>query len=119
MYAIRSYYVLITSRLPDDNRHGRRYLRFGPDGWLYVAVGAPCNVCIEPGMGQIRRMRPDGSGQEVYVTGVRNSVGMAFQPSSGELWFTDNGRDRLGDDLPSDELNRVSSAGQNFGFPYS
>jgi glucose/arabinose dehydrogenase len=109
---------IVTAGLPDKTQHGRRYLRFGPDGLLYVTIGAPCNVCVEDGFAQIRRMRADGSGEEVYVSGVRNSVGMAFSPGTGRLWFTDNGRDMLGDDIPADELNQVTQPGQDFGFPY-
>lgn len=109
---------IVTAGLPDKASHGRRYLRFGPDGLLYVSIGAPCNVCVEDGFAQIRRMQADGSGEEVYVTGVRNSVGLAFSPTTGRLWFTDNGRDQLGDDIPADELNEVTRPGQDFGFPY-
>jgi len=109
---------LITAAFPDKSHHGMRYLRFGPDGFLYVPVGAPCNVCEEPGFAEIRRLRPDGGEEEVYALGIRNSVGLAFHPDTGELWFTDNGRDLLGDDLPSDELNHATTIGQNFGFPY-
>ena len=110
--------VLVTGALPDKTHHGWKYLRFGPDGLLYVPVGAPCNVCDEPGFAEIRRLSADGSGMETYARGVRNSVGMAFHPGTGELWLTDNGRDMLGDDLPGDELNHASRAGLHFGFPY-
>ncbi len=110
--------VVVTDSLPDKTHHGWKYLRFGPDGMLYVPVGAPCNICDEPGFAQIRRMQPDGSEEEVFVSGVRNSVGMAFHPVSGDLWFTDNGADMLGDDIPADELNHVIAAGQHFGYPY-
>jgi glucose/arabinose dehydrogenase len=109
---------IIKAGLPDKTHHGSRYLRFGPDGFLYVSIGAPCNVCVEDGFAQIRRMRADGSGEEVYASGVRNSVGMAFSPTAGHLWFTDNGRDLIADDLPADELNEVTQPGQDFGFPY-
>ena len=110
--------VVVADDLPDRTHHGWKYVRFGPDGLLYVPVGAPCNVCDEAGFAQIRRMRPDGSGVEVFAEGVRNSVGIAFHPRTGELWFTDNGRDMLGDDLPGDELNHAPRAGLHFGFPY-
>jgi len=109
---------LVTDDFPDKTHHGWKYLRFGPDSKLYVPVGAPCNICEEPGFAQIRRIFADGSGDEVYASGVRNSVGLAFHPETSELWFTDNGRDMLGDDLPGDELNRAAVAGLHFGYPY-
>jgi glucose/arabinose dehydrogenase len=109
---------LVTDRLPDKTHHGWKYLRFGPDGKMYVPVGVPCNICNEPGFGQIRRMFADGSGDEVYASGVRNSVGLAFHPDTGELWFTDNGRDMMGDDIPADELNHAPQAGMDFGYPW-
>jgi glucose/arabinose dehydrogenase len=109
---------VVTDELPDKSHHGWKYLRFGPDGLLYVPVGAPCNICNEPGFAEIRRMQADGSGIETFVQGVRNSVGLAFHPDSGELWFTDNGRDLLGDDLPGDELNRAPRPGLHFGYPF-
>jgi glucose/arabinose dehydrogenase len=108
----------LVHKLKAYRHHGWRYIAFGPDGRLYVSLGAPCNVC-EPGdFGAIWRLRPDGSDFAPYALGVRNSVGLAFHPRSGELWFTDNGRDWLGDDLPSDELNHATAADQHFGFPY-
>lgn len=110
--------VIVTEALPDKDHHGWKYLRFGPDGLLYIPVGLPCNSCEEEGFGQIRRMNADGSGMEVFVKGVRNSVGLAFHPENGQLWFTDNGRDRLGDDLPADELNHAPEQGMHFGIPY-
>jgi glucose/arabinose dehydrogenase len=110
--------VIVADNFPSERHHGWKYLRFGPDGMLYVPVGAPCNVCDEPGYAEIRRIAADGSGMEAYARGVRNSVGLAFQPNSGALWFTDNGRDMLGDDLPGDELNRAPRPGLHFGFPY-
>ena len=112
--------VLVTDALPKDYHHGWKFIAFGPDGRLYVPVGAPCNVC-EPDSrryANILRMNADGSGIEPYALGVRNSVGFDWHPQTGELWFSDNGRDWLGDDLPSCELNRVQRAGQHFGFPY-
>jgi glucose/arabinose dehydrogenase len=110
--------VVVTAAFPDKTHHGWKYLRFGPDGLLYVPVGAPCNICDEPGFAEIRRIRVDGTGMETYARGVRNSVGLAFHPDSGELWFTDNGRDMLGDDLPGDELNHAPRSGLHFGYPY-
>lgn len=98
--------------------HAWKYLGFGPDGKLYVPVGAPCNVCDAPGFGVILRMNADGSEREVFARGIRNSVGFTWHPGTGELWFTDNGRDMLGDDVPPCELNRASQPGLDFGFPY-
>ncbi len=110
---------VVTDKLPDKAHHGWKFLGFGPDGRLYVPIGAPCNIC-EPGaeFARIISMKPDGSDWREVASGVRNSVGFDWQPGTKELWFTDNGRDMLGDDLPSDELNRVASAGENFGYPY-
>lgn len=112
--------VVVSTDLPLHNQHEWRYIRFGPDGWLYVGVGAPCNVCesADKRVASILRMRPDGSGMEAYALGVRNSVGFDWQPESQEMWFTDNGRDNMGDDIPPDELNYAPRAGMNFGFPY-
>ncbi len=98
--------------------HAWKYLAFGPDGRLYVSVGAPCNICDEPDFSVILRMNPDGSGREVFASGVRNSVGFTWHPQTGEFWFTDNGRDLLGDDTPPCELNRAPRSGLNFGFPF-
>ena len=104
--------------LPSENHHGWRYIGFGPDGKLYISIGAPCNICEEEGYGQIIRMNSDGSEREVFAEGVRNSVGLTWHPNTDDLWFTDNGRDMMGDDIPPDELNHASTAGQHFGFPY-
>lgn len=111
--------VVVTDTLPSERHHGAKYIAFGPDGKLYVGVGAPCNVC-EPALahGLILRMNADGSGSEVVARGVRNSVGFDWSPIDRALWFTDNGRDMLGDDVPGDELNRLGQRGQHFGFPY-
>ncbi len=105
--------------LPNEFLHGWRYIAIGPDRKLYVAVGAPCNICEPKGLeGTIIRMNLDGSGMEVYARGVRNSVGMDFHPKTGELFFTDNGADGLGDDEPPDELNHAPEPGMFFGYPY-
>lgn len=112
--------VVVTERFPTDGHHGRKFIAFGPDGKLYVPVGAPCNVC-DPDperYANLGRMNPDGSGYEVIARGVRNSVGFDWHPRTKELWFTDNGRDWMGDDQPPDELNRAARAGGHFGFPF-
>lgn len=109
---------VVRDDLPRDRHHSYRVLSFGPDGKLYVGIGAPCNVCNEPGYGLIVRMNADGSDREVFARGVRNTVGLAWHPQTGELWFTDNGRDWLGDDSPPCELNRASRPGLQFGFPF-
>jgi glucose/arabinose dehydrogenase len=109
---------IVRDDLPRDRHHGWRYIAFGPDGRLYVPIGAPCNVCNEPKYGVITRMNPDGSGYEVFARGIRNTVGFTWHPETKELWFTDNGRDWLGDDQPPCELNVAARAGLDFGFPY-
>lgn len=104
--------------LPDIH-HGWKYLRVGPDEMLYVPQGAPCNVCASsPDYAYISRLNLDGTGFEIVATGIRNTVGFDWHPETEDLWFTDNGRDMLGDDLPADELNHVSEIGQHFGFPH-
>ena len=112
--------ALVTDRFPRETHHGWKFIRFGPDGRLYVPVGAPCNIC-DPDPARyalISRIQPDGSGYEVFARGVRNSVGFDWDPRTKELWFTDNGRDMLGDDLPSDELNHAPKPDMHFGYPY-
>ena len=112
--------VVVTDKLPAETQHGWKFIAFGPDGKLYVPVGAPCNVC-EPDSqrhANIQRMNADGSNLELVATGVRNSVGFDWQPQNRQLWFTDNGRDMLGDDVPGDELNHAPRSGMHFGFPY-
>lgn len=111
--------VVVKGDFPSDRSHGWKFIRFGPDGRLYVPVGAPCNICDpEDTYASITRMSADGSGWEVFARGIRNTVGFDWQPGSGALWFTDNGRDNLGDDVPPDELNRALRAGLHFGYPY-
>ena len=112
--------VVVNSSFPDNSHHGWKFIRFGPDGKLYVPVGAPCNACEEkdPRFASIMRMSSDGSNLEIFARGVRNSVGFDWHPRTGELWFTDNGRDWLGDNRPPDELNRAARSGLHFGFPY-
>jgi glucose/arabinose dehydrogenase len=108
------------AKLPDNTAHGLKPLHFGPDGMLYYAVGSPCNVCEPaPGYGVIARLDPKAPGKpETYARGIRNSVGFDWDPRTKDLWFTDNGRDNLGDDVPADELNHAPRPGMNFGFPY-
>ncbi|WP_256702091.1 sorbosone dehydrogenase family protein [Burkholderia sp. SRS-W-2-2016] len=112
--------VVVTDKLPAETHHGLKFIAFGPDGKLYVPQGAPCNICDKDPdrYALIGRMDPDGSHYEAFARGIRNSVGFAWHPVTHELWFTDNGRDLLGDDIPSDELNRAPRAGMHFGFPY-
>jgi glucose/arabinose dehydrogenase len=105
---------------PTDRSHGWKFIAFGPDDKLYVPVGAPCNVCERdnPIYASITRINPDGSGFEIFAHGVRNTVGFSWHPQTKELWFTDNGRDMMGDDMPADELNHAPRKGMHFGFPY-
>lgn len=112
--------VVINDSFPRDEAHGWKFIRFGPDGKLYVPVGAPCNVCDpqDERYSTIMRMNPDGSGLEIFARGVRNTVGFDWHPETNELWFTDNGRDWMGDDIPPDELNYAPEPGMHFGFPY-
>ena len=112
--------VVVNSSFPTDTHHGWKYIAFGPDGRLYIPVGAPCNVCErgDPRYAGIMRMAADGSGLEIFARGVRNTVGFDWHPATNVLWFTDNGRDWMGDELPPDELNRAPGKGMHFGFPY-
>jgi glucose/arabinose dehydrogenase len=111
---------VVTDAYPSDAHHGWKFIAFGPDGRLYVPVGAPCNICTPPGPlhATITRLDLAGGRPEVVARGVRNSVGFDFDPASGDLWFTDNGRDWLGDDQPPDELNHLTKVGEHFGFPF-
>ena len=112
--------VLITDQYPNKTHHGWKFIAFGPDGKLYVPVGAPCNVCNEKDsiFATITRINPDGSGREIYAKGIRNSVGFTWHPETKEMWFTDNGRDLMGDDMPFCELNTAPRQGMHFGFPF-
>ena len=113
--------VTVAFQLPAEHvHHNWKYLRFGPDGKLYMPVGAPCNICDVKAdvFATIRRYNPDGSGMEVIATGVRNSHGLDWHPVTKELWFSNHGRDWLGDDTPNDTLSRMTKVGQNFGFPH-
>ena len=112
--------VLVSDRFPSESHHGWKFIAFGPDGKLYLPVGAPCNIC-EPDpdrYANIMRMNADGSGLEVFARGIRFSVGFDWDPHTRELWFTANGRDNMGDELPPDTLNHAARAGLNFGYPY-
>lgn len=112
--------LIVRDNLPTETHHGWKFIAIGPDGLLYVPVGAPCNIC-EPDPDRyaaILRMKPDGSQAETFARGIRNSVGFDWHPVTQELWFTDNGRDMLGDDAPPDELNHAPQAGMHFGYPY-
>ena len=106
--------------MPAYNAHGWKYLTFDKEGWLYVPFGPPCNVCLPPtSLSQVRRVNPNGSGQaELVAIGVRNSVGGDIDPRSGDYWFTENARDWVSNDLPSDKLNRIGKIGEHFGYPY-
>jgi glucose/arabinose dehydrogenase len=110
---------IVTTAYPSDGHHGWKFIAFGPDGRLYVPVGAPCNVCEPPGPlhATITRVDVADGRPEVVARGVRNSVGFDFHPDTGELWFTDNGRDWLGDDRPPDELNRLARPGLHSASP--
>jgi len=112
--------VVVYDKFPTETHHGWKFIAFGPDDKLYVPVGAPCNICLQenPVYESITRMNPDGSGIEVFASGIRNSVGFDWDPTTKEMWFTDNGRDNLGDNVPNDELNHAPQKGMHFGFPY-
>lgn len=112
-------YNVVYDKYPTDGAHGWKFIAFGPDGKLYVPVGAPCNICQPDSMHAcITCINPDGSGYEVFAKGIRNSVGFDWNPQTKALWFTDNGRDNLGDDQPADELNTAPEKGLHFGYPY-
>lgn len=111
---------VISDSLPDKQHHGWKYLSIGPDNALYVPVGAPCNICLskDPRFASILRMDPKTGETSIYAAGVRNTVGMAWHPDSKQMYFSDNGRDRLGEDIPAEEINRVTTAGAHYGYPY-
>ena len=113
-------YKVVKGDFPTETWHGEKVIKAGPDGKLYVPIGAPCNVCNKEDAlySKIYRMDPDGSHFEEYARGVRNTVGISWHPVTKEMWFTDNGRDEMGDNLPSDKLNLAPKAGMHFGFPY-
>lgn len=119
-YAQKPAYEVVKVNLPNDKWHGEKVIKAGPDGKLYIPVGAPCNICDtdDTKSAKIYRMNADGSQLEEIARGVRNTVGFSFHPSTKQLWFTDNGRDELGDNTPSCELNVLTKFGQHFGFPY-
>ncbi len=113
-------YELLYDGFPDERHHGWKYMALGPDNKLYITVGAPCNLCLSEDtiFATISRLDLDGSNLEVYAHGVRNSVGFTWHPETGDMWFTENGRDMMGDNKPGDELNRATKKGMHFGFPY-
>ncbi|SHF31055.1 Glucose/arabinose dehydrogenase, beta-propeller fold [Fodinibius roseus] len=112
--------VVVSDSYPSEGHHGWKFIAFGPDGKLYVPVGAPCNICDSDKemYASITKMSADGSNREIIAHGVRNSVGFDWHPETGELWFTDNGRDWMGDNQPPCELNHLTEKGQHFGYPY-
>lgn len=111
---------VVYDKFPTEEHHGWKYIAFGPDGKLYVPVGAPCNICEpkEPVYAAIHRMNANGTGLELFASGVRNTVGFTWHPETKNIWFTDNGRDLLGNDTPPCELNTAPKAGMHFGYPY-
>ncbi|MXS84669.1 sorbosone dehydrogenase family protein [Nitrosomonas sp. HPC101] len=111
---------IITADYPKETYHGWRYIAFGPDDWLYISVGSPCNICENnlDRFALISRIKPDGTNYEVFARGVRNTEGFDWHPATKELWFTDISREWMGDNLPPDELNHASKKGMHFGFPY-
>ena len=110
---------VVYDKYPTEKHHGWKFIAFGPDDKLYVPVGAPCNICeSEDIFNTITRINPDGSDMEIVHRGIRNTVGFTWHPETQDLWFTDNGRDMLGDDTPGCELNKATEDGQHFGYPY-
>ena len=118
---------VFNTSFPEDTHHGWKFIRFAPDGSLFVPVGAPCNICLkEPTYAALYKLSPDGKTKTLVANGIRNTVGFDFHPVSGDLFFTENGRDRLGDDVPPDELNTLAKKEwmsppeprPHFGYPY-
>ena len=111
---------MLVDNLPDKTHHGWKYLKVGPDGYLYVPVGAPCNICLskDPRFASLLRMNPNTGDSEIWAEGIRNTVGFTWHPDTKELWFSDNGRDMLGDDVPPEEINIITQKGQHFGYPF-
>ncbi|MCW5590109.1 MAG: PQQ-dependent sugar dehydrogenase [Legionellales bacterium] len=112
----------VYDHLPDKDWHGNRVIHFGPEGKLYISIGMPCNTCDYRGkddrFGTIMRLSPNGNDAEIFAKGIRNSMGFDWQPETNVLWFSDNGQDMLGDNIPPEEINRAPHAGMDFGFPY-
>jgi glucose/arabinose dehydrogenase len=119
-YAAKPAYKVVKDDLPKETWHGEKFIKAGPDGKIYVPIGAPCNTCNKEDQpySKLWRMNADGSNFEEYARGIRNTVGFAWHPQTRELWFTDNGPDMMGDNTPSCELNVAPKAGLHFGFPY-
>ena len=112
-------YEVVYDDYPKDRHHGWKYIAFGPDGKLYVPVGAPCNICKSDEIyATITRIDPEGKNMEIVAHGIRNTVGFTWHPETKELWFTDNGRDMMGDEYPPCELNKITRNGQHFGYPF-
>jgi glucose/arabinose dehydrogenase len=112
--------AVVFDKYPNKDQHGWKFIAFGPDDKLYVPVGAPCNICNEKDTvyASITRLNPDGTGMEVFAKGIRNTVGFAWHPETKQLWFTENGRDNMGDEVPNDELNVAPQKGMHFGYPF-
>ena len=113
-------HTVLLDNLPDETHHGWKYTKVGPDNFLYAPVGAPCNICLseDQRFASLLRIHPDTGKTEIWAEGIRNTVGFAWHPVTGELWFSDNGRDWLGDDTPVEEINIITQQGQHFGYPF-
>jgi len=113
-------FTVVTDKLPSESHHGWKYLKFGPDRFLYVPVGAPCNICLsdDPRFASLLKMDPSSGATTLYAQGIRNTVGFAWHPTDNSLWITDNGRDMMGDDIPPEELNVATGPGNHFGYPF-